>query len=292
MTSELPSLPGVEHRYLDLPGLRMHIAEAGQGSPVVLLHGVPQNWWEWRDVLPVLAQQYRVIVPDLRGAGWTEAPRTGYDGATLLDDLLALLDALGLDRVRLVAHDWSAILGFELCLSHPDRVQAYASLSIPHPYFRLDHRMLGRMRIAWYQLPLALPGVGVRGVSRGRQWLARHMLRYTVQPDGMPPDELEFYLKPLRDPAHARAVALIYSRYIRRTGLRMLAGGYRDTHLTTPTLLLTGAQDPVVRPDILGGHEGHADDLEIREIAGASHFMVDDQPEAIAKHLLEFFARH
>ena len=70
----LPVLKGVEHRFVDLPGLRMHVAEAGSGRPLLLLHGFPQHWWEWRKVIPELAQHYRVIVPDLRGAGWTDAP--------------------------------------------------------------------------------------------------------------------------------------------------------------------------------------------------------------------------
>ena len=61
--AELPHLDGVEHRFIDLPGLRMHVAEAGSGEPVVLLHGFPQHWWEWRDVIPGLAEQYRGDLP-------------------------------------------------------------------------------------------------------------------------------------------------------------------------------------------------------------------------------------
>ena len=68
---ELPDLGGVEHRFVKLPGLTMHVAEAGTGEPLLLLHGFPQHWWGWYKVLPALAQRYRVIAPDLRGAGWT-----------------------------------------------------------------------------------------------------------------------------------------------------------------------------------------------------------------------------
>jgi hypothetical protein len=92
----LPVLKGVEHHFVDLPGLRMHVAEAGSGRPLLLLHGFPQHWWEWRKVIPRLAEQFRVICPDLRGAGWTDAPRRGYTRDQLLADIVALLDTLGL----------------------------------------------------------------------------------------------------------------------------------------------------------------------------------------------------
>ncbi|MCP2328918.1 pimeloyl-ACP methyl ester carboxylesterase [Hamadaea flava] len=292
MTSEYPEPALVEHRHLDLPGLRMHVAEAGRGSPVVLLHGVPQHWWEWRAVIPALAKDYRVIVPDLRGAGWTQAPATGYDRETLVGDLLNLLDALGLDRVRIVAHDWSAIAAFLLCLEHSDRVHSYVSLAIPHPYMRFDVRLLGRFRNAWYQLPLLTPLVGVRGLAAGRQWLARQMLSYHDRPGAIEGSDLDLFLAPLRDRAYAKAVARLYRGFILPTGIAMMRGAYRETRLTTPTLVLTGEHDPVVRADLLGGPTGNADDLEVREIAGASHFLVDDQPEIVVKHLLEFFARH
>ena len=66
-----PHLDGVTHRWVDLPGLRMHVAEAGTGPPVLLLHGWPQHWWEWRHVIGPLARTHHVIAPDLRGAGWS-----------------------------------------------------------------------------------------------------------------------------------------------------------------------------------------------------------------------------
>ena len=110
----------------------MHIAEAGNpdAPPVLLLHGFPQHWWEWRKVILPLAERYRVVAPDLRGAGWTDAPADGYTVDQVLADVLALLDKLALRRVGLVAHDFSAFVGFRLCFDHPERV---ARLSVPRP---------------------------------------------------------------------------------------------------------------------------------------------------------------
>ena len=74
-----PNVPGVQHSFVDAGGLRTHVAEAGEGEPLVMLHGWPQHWYVWRHVIPRLAETYRVICPDLRGLGWTEAPADGYE---------------------------------------------------------------------------------------------------------------------------------------------------------------------------------------------------------------------
>src|SRR5581483_8160583 len=87
MLPELPSLPGVAHRHVAVRGVRIHVAEAGEGEPLVLQHGWPQAWWRWRKMIPPLAERYRVIVPDLRGHGWSEEPRTGYEKESLAQDL-------------------------------------------------------------------------------------------------------------------------------------------------------------------------------------------------------------
>src|SRR5437762_1306670 len=112
MPQPMPELPGVEHRFVDLDGLRIHIADAGEGDPLVLLHGWPQNWWSWHRLIPPLAERYRVIALDTRGSGWSDAPNGGYDKETMAADVVGVLDQLGLDRVRMIGHDVGGYLGF------------------------------------------------------------------------------------------------------------------------------------------------------------------------------------
>src|SRR5215467_11922543 len=118
-----PHVPGVTHRFVLVRGIRLHVAEAGGGDPVVLLHGFPQHWYAWRHVIPLLAGQYRLICPDWRGFGWSEAPPRGYDTASRAAGILALMDALGLRRARLIAHDRGARVAFVTALQAPDRVR-------------------------------------------------------------------------------------------------------------------------------------------------------------------------
>ena len=123
--SDLPRVDGVTHRTVRARGIDFHLAEAGSGEDVVLcLHGWPQHWYEWRHLMPALADRHRVLALDLRGFGWSDAPRDGYVKEDMATDVLAVLDELGLDRVKLVGHDWGGWIGFLLCLREPQPLRA------------------------------------------------------------------------------------------------------------------------------------------------------------------------
>ncbi|GEL97081.1 alpha/beta fold hydrolase [Cellulomonas terrae] len=284
-----PALDGVTHRFVEVPGLRMHVAEAGSGPPVLLLHGFPQHWWEWRKVVPGLADGHRVLCPDLRGAGWTAAPAGGYTREQLLADVVALLDALDLDRVDLVTHDYGAILGFALCLEHPDCVGSHVTFGAGHPFVRFHPRMLGVLWRLWFQEVIATPGLGPWTLRSGR--LPRHLLVSPTVPDAWTEQDLELFVAPLRDPARARAGSALYRNVILGEVARISRGAYRDAHLTTPTVVLYGADDPAGLPlELLGGHEDRADDLRQELVPGAGHFVADERPDAVVDHARALFA--
>jgi pimeloyl-ACP methyl ester carboxylesterase len=137
-----PDLPGVEHRYVTTSGgLTIHVAEAGpsDGPPITLVHGFPQHWWAWRRLIgPLASDGYRVLAPDLRGAGWSDAPRGRYLKADMADDLLAVLDELGIKRSWVAAHDWGGLAGFILLLRHPERIAGFAGFNTVAPWLKLD----------------------------------------------------------------------------------------------------------------------------------------------------------
>ncbi|KAG6394416.1 hypothetical protein SASPL_145000 [Salvia splendens] len=125
----------ISHKQLTVNGISMHVAEAGDGSaPAVLfLHGFPELWYSWRhQMLDVAAKGYRAIAPDLRGYGDTDSPppSAGYTLLHIVGDLVALLDALGLEQVFLVGHDWGAIIAWWFCLLRPDRIRALVNTSV------------------------------------------------------------------------------------------------------------------------------------------------------------------
>ncbi|KAJ1383455.1 Epoxide hydrolase-like [Sesbania bispinosa] len=127
-------MESIEHRTVKVNGIKMHVAEKGEGPVVLFLHGFPELWYSWRhQILALSSLGYRAVAPDLRGYGDTEAPAsvTSYTCFHLVGDIVALIDSLGVDQVFLVAHDWGAIIGWFLCLFRPDRIKAYVCLSVP-----------------------------------------------------------------------------------------------------------------------------------------------------------------
>ena len=294
VSEEFPALEGVRHRFVELPGLRLHVAEAGTGEPVVLLHGFPEHWWGWRLVMPKLAQHYLVIAPDLRGAGWSDAPTDGYTEEQLVADVVALLDALGLDRVHLVGLDIGGILGFRVCLAHPDRVRRFVFIASPHPYGLSSKRVLLRMlpkawRL-WPGLATAAPVLGPRLLGAGKQRLARNTtLGDTPHPDVWSPQDLSCFLSRLRDPLRARAAVALYKALARiRSNNRAASGAYRRTRLVTPTLGLysvaldEGDRDAAGHPALVRGFEPYVEDLTLVRVPGSGYYLAEEQPEAVA----------
>jgi pimeloyl-ACP methyl ester carboxylesterase len=282
---EIPRLDGVEHRFVQVGELRMHVAEAGRGTPVLLLHGFPQHWWQWREVIPALAREHRVIAPDLRGAGWTDAPARGYTSKQLGSDLLGLIDGLGLEKVWIVAHDWSSIVAFRLCLDHPERVAGYLCLG-PHPFIRFDVRLLAGMRGLGFQFVIVTPFLGPRRLQAAD--FARSLLVNGSPGHEWTDDVLEVFTSRLRDPARARAGAELYRRFILPQEMTIMRGGYRSRRLTTPTRLLYSAGE-AIDPALLAGFEDCAADMQLEVVEGAAHFLADERPQLVADRALQFF---
>ncbi len=127
-------MPGrFAHHTADLGEVTLHYVSAGAGEPVVLLHGWPQTWFMWRDVIPMLAEHFSVIAPDMRGLGDSSRPASGYDKKTVAQDIAKLMTALGHERFRVVAHDWGGPVAYALAAQFPERVLGMAIFDAPVP---------------------------------------------------------------------------------------------------------------------------------------------------------------
>jgi len=118
-------------QFIQAGGLRQHAVIGGDGPPLLLVHGWPQNWYAWRLLMPTLAQDFTVIAVDQRGIGLTDKPQDGYDAGTVAGDLVALMDALGHQRFAVVGQDTGYLIGYALAAGHPDRVARVALAEIP-----------------------------------------------------------------------------------------------------------------------------------------------------------------
>jgi pimeloyl-ACP methyl ester carboxylesterase len=285
-----PALDGVTHRWVEARGLRFHVAEAGSGEQtVLLLHGWPQHWYEWRHLIPALAGKYRVLAMDLRGFGWSDAPRGGYEKENLADDVLAVLDRLGIGRLKLVGHDWGGWVGFLLCLRAPERFERYLALNIVPPWIELRRALPHAWRF-WYQIAVLAPGLGYRLHRRGR--FVRSVLRLGVHDrDALDERTISVFADNLAEPGRARAAVQMYRVFNLREVGPVLRGRYRGKRLTVPTLMLFGTDDRAIHPALLAGYEKHSDEMGIELVPDCGHFIADERPDLVATRALELFER-
>ena len=288
---DMPHVEGVTHRDVVANGVRLHVAEAGDpGAPTLLMvHGWPQHWWEWRDLIGPMAETHRVICPDLRGFGWSEAPDRRYNPELFATDLLALLDELGIERTSIVGHDWGGLASFLLCLHHPERVERYLALNIIHPFLRLTPELVrrnsGRL---WYQAVMSVPVLSPWAMPRLLGFLNRRMRLSSPNPSCWEGGVLETFTDQMRDPARALAHSRLYRWSFFGGIMRIAFGQYRGMRLKTPTLLLFGAEDFAVNPLAVEGFEPYSDDMRLELVPGCGHFIADERPDLVLDRAREF----
>lgn len=280
----LPEASGFDHLVVETPGLRTHLAAIGEGEPVVLLHGFPQHWWQWRAIAPVIAAGgYRVICPDLRGAGWTVADDPRVERETRLRDLLALFDALHIECAHLVSHDMGAITATQLTYDHPERVRTAVQLSVPPFFMTFSPRLAPGFRhlppFIWHR-----PGASLRGVF-SEAYVARPMSEATVAA----------HLAPMRQPDIDGAVRPLTRGMVLPEAMRLSRGVYRRRRLTVPTLVVFGRRDRPWTEENMGrvcrNPTRYADRVEFAYVDDAAHFITDDAPAAVADLALDWFER-
>jgi pimeloyl-ACP methyl ester carboxylesterase len=285
-------------------GIELAVTDRGpaDGPVVVLLHGFPELGFSWRHQLePLAAAGYRVLVPDLRGFGDSDAPDAVEDYAVdvLARDVLGLLDYAGAEQGTVVGHDWGADVAWKTAWLHPERVRAVAGLSVPFAP-RAPAPPLGLMRehlgadfyMVWFQEPGVAEAALERDVRRtlatGRVWDAA----WAADHDDEPPT-----------PAFLTETELqVYVDTYTRTGFRGGLNYYRnldrnwertapvaERRIAQPALFLTGERDPVRGFMPAAVMDGWVTDLRVSEvIPGAGHWLQQEVPEVVTDHLLRW----
>jgi pimeloyl-ACP methyl ester carboxylesterase len=272
VSADIPHVTGVEHEFVDAGGLRTHVALAGEGPPVLLLHGWPQHWYLWRDVIPLVAPHARVIAPDFRGFGWTDAPRDGYRKDQLKRDVLALLDELGVEEFSIAGHDWGGYVGFLLALEHPERVRSFLALNVLPPWPSRDRRAALDAWRFLYMLLFATPALGRR---IGRAAAARGL-----RDSGLDPADVDAFVSRL-----GPVTEHVYRSFLGELP-GLLRGRYSPAGLRVPTRLVFGTRDPVLTARAAKDAGAQADSMELELVTDAGHFVVDEKPELVADRLL------
>jgi pimeloyl-ACP methyl ester carboxylesterase len=285
-----PPLPGVVHTDVRVDRARWHVATAGEADapPIVLLHGWPQNWWIWRRMIPALAKTHRVYAPDLRGFGWSDAPDGRYSKMGLACDVERLFDELAIEQADLVGHDWGGMAAWLTAIRAPERVRTLAVFSIIHPWPALGSDLRTTLRTL-YMPVLGTPGLGP-SIVRQPAAMRRLIPRAAAPGFRFDPQDLALYADGWARPGHARATSALYRTFITRELAGLLRGRYANRRVTAPTLVATGALDPIVTPERIAGAEDHVDDLRTAVVEGAGHYVADEKPAEMLDLILSVVA--
>jgi pimeloyl-ACP methyl ester carboxylesterase len=281
--------PHFTHHHARLSNLSMHYVSAGTGFPVVLLHGWPQTWFEWRHVMTRLAPRYQVIAPDLRGLGDSSRPLDGYDSQTLAQDVHELLnDRLGISAYHLVGHDWGGPTAFALAAAQCSAVKTFTILDVAVPGLGPDFSQGGKRWHHAFHMTPDLPEALVSG--RERQYLSWFYREYAWRQDAIGAEDIDEYLRTYTQPGALRAGFSFY-RNIPRNAERnraLQASGFR---LPMPVLALGGARTEARGRgrEVEESIRSIANDVTGGTIADSGHFIPEEQPDALVARLLEFW---
>ena len=284
-TSKIPA--GFTERTAQANGLTVNYAIAGAGPALVLLHGYPQTWYMWRKVMPALAERYTVIVPDLRGSGGSDAPATGYDKATLAEDIHQLLLAIGhAGQVDVVGHDVGTMVSWAYAAAHPDSVRRLAVIEGP----RVDESVYqvpaltpagpGLWNFGFFALDNGLPERIVSG--REDTWVAGFVDWLEVVKGGVEPDAIAEYAAQLRLSGHL-AASYAYFRTFHRDVEDTIR--VRETPLSMPVLAIGG--EGALGQVVLDLAQRYAGDVT-GTVFPCGHWVPEESPELLLKHLLPF----
>lgn len=278
----------IRHHTVRANGIRQHYLDAGEGAPVILLHGFPETSYGWRHQIPALAKKYRVIAPDLRGYGETDKPFIGYDKRNMANDIRELMRALNIDKVALVGHDRGARVATRFAKDHPEAVDRLVVMdNVPTRIVARDFNAK-MARIYWFfmfhQIP-DLPELFITGNEE--QWLRQMFSEWSYNPHAISGADFKVYLDAYRSPGAVRGALSDY-----RANSEDLAQDLvdADVKIACPTLALWGAEFEGVAKlfDMPAVWAEMASDLRTHAVPLAGHLVQEEQPQAVNKLLLEF----
>ena len=277
----------IRHRRVNAGRLTLHVAELGEGEPVLLVHGFPSYWEGWREQMEALAARgFRAIACDLPGYGESDQlPNVlDYRGTLLAADLAGLIRGLQLPCVHVLGHDWGGTLAFCLARQHPELVKKLVVLNAGHPELLLTAlRHFEQLRRSWYVFLFQLPWLPEWLLKR-RAALSVALRGLEVRAGAFSDEDLERHLAVMRLPGVARS-ALSYYRAAFRVPLRA-----RGT-IAQPTLVLWGDQDPALSGALLLPKlSEYVPDLRVLHFEQAGHWLHYDLPEVVTRHVVDFLS--
>lgn len=279
------------HRTVGAAGARFHVAEAGDGPLVLLLHGFPQFWWAWRSQLTALADAgYRAVAADLRGYGASDKTPRGYDLVNLAQDAAGLVRALGSQDAAVVGHGVGGLIGWTMAAYHPGAVRALAAVSSPHP-LRVARVLASGGPGVLHMLRAQLPVLPEHRLLADGCVRVGGLLREWAAPGWPDAEAEERYRRAFAIPKVSHC-SLEYHRWLFRSRWRLDGLRYNArmrTPVSVPVLQVHGSLDRVCPPEPARASRSLvAGAYRWRQVPGAGHFPHEERPEEVSHALVEW----
>ncbi len=281
MTIRLPD--DFDHHTADLGSIRLHYVREGQGEPVILMHGWPGFWWEWRKNIGPLAADFDVIVPDMRGFGDSEKPDLSnidlYGTLVATDDLANLLDHLNVERATLVGHDYAAIVIHKFARKYRERVERAVVMDPIVPGFDTRYMSAEHFSESWYakfhQLDMAVELVGSSRADC-RSYFAHFLSHWSSDPALFSDEELEVYTDNYMKPGNIQGGFNFY-----RSGQRKTWTDLDYTISSCPMTFLQGMADPCIPARWTDLIPSWYTNFTLEYVPDAGHFMMCETPDLV-----------
>jgi soluble epoxide hydrolase / lipid-phosphate phosphatase len=324
--AEVLPMSEFSHRFVNTNGIRMHVAEAGAGYPVVMCHGFPEFWYSWRHQMRSLADAgMHAIAPDQRGYGETDAPPSieAYTQREIVADIVGMLDAMGIKKCVIVGHDWGGFVAWNAALMAPERIDGVIALNTPF-FARWPMKPMDLIRamaggnfhyIEYFQEP----GVAEAELERDVRRTLRSLYQGAELVKGIDLDELRKVpagvlgpaggglLDHLPDRPHGDFLTdedfELFVRAFEKSGFRGPLNWYRNidrnweesagllNQVSQPALMITAELDVVLRPEMAAGMEALVPNLRRTVlIKGSGHWTQQEKPSEVNAAMLEFLA--
>ena len=267
-------------------GFNMHYIIGGKGDPIVLLHGWPQTWYEWRNIIPeLIANNYTVIAPDMRGLGDSEKPQTGYDKKTIAEDIYQLVKKLGYSKIYIVAHDWGGPVAYSYAAAHHEDIQKMVILDTLLPGFGVEEAANFSPNGIWHPSFHAVRDLPEKLIDGQENiylnWFYDH---YSYNQSAITSEDREEYIEQYSKPGALRA-GFEYYRAVFEDAQQNKE--YAKEKLEMPILTIGG--EAGIGNLTTASFQKVANNVTGITLPNTGHFIPEERPNFLTKQILEFF---
>ena len=278
-------LKEIEEKYISVNGLKLHTVIIGSGEPLILLHGFPDFWYGWKSIIPKLKDDFKLIIPDLRGFNLSDKPKgiQNYRIELLVDDIHALSEKLNLSSFFLAGHDWGAAISWAFAEKYPKKVKKLAILNGPHPKIFQEklRNDTAQKKASFYIFEFLKPDGEKFAYENDYKWLKWAVFSGKDTKKDFTEEDEKKYLEAWNQPGAVLGGVNYYRANLEFSDF--------TGKIDVPTLVIHGMKDVAVLPGVLEGLGEYVKDLKIVKAENSTHWVMHDEPHLIASEFKQLF---